>query len=178
MHVLRWVYVCAWVAILRFHPGGQCAEQWISHHGLLDPPSCVIHGREMMRDVPGRSDIQVCRFHEFSTNPCRLKRGKYEPYVSSRMKLDAGKLLRVWADIADNLAAGQTVRNRCIHRKVMTRLLQDLGNAALHQDENTVYTFSRLQMDETLPGKRKYQRGRLTRKTYVVSECPRSHFTV
>ena len=108
------------------------------HHGLLHPPSCVIHGPEMMRDVPGRSDIQICGFHEFSKNPCRLKRGKYEPYVSSRMKIDAGQLLRVWADIADYLTAGQIARNRCIRRKVVTKLLQDLGNAALHREENAV----------------------------------------
>ena len=144
-------------------PQGKRAESWMKNHGLLKAPSCTVHGPSMMRDIPGRPNIQMCCFHEFQRNPCRMKRGKLEPYVSGRMDIDAGKLLRIWADIADNLTAGQIARNRSIRHKVVTKILHDLGNAALHQEENAVYAFSSLQVDETFVGKRKYHRGRRPR---------------
>ena len=38
------------------------------------------------------------------------------------------------------------------------------GNAAFHQQENTDFNFSKLQVDETFIGKRKYNRGKRVRK--------------
>ena len=101
-------------------------------------------------------------FDEFSSNAPPVR--KFEPYISLRSHLTPTILLLLWADIANQLCTGQICHSRGVGRKTVQEVLHSAANAALSQEQSEQYEFSRIQVDETFIGKRKYQRGRRQRK--------------
>ena len=81
----------------------------------------------------------------------------YSPlFLNSCSGVDIDTLLLIWGDIANNLTTGQISRNRGVRQGTVTKFLHMVGKAAFHQ-ENTDFNFSKLQVDETFIGKRKYK---------------------
>ena len=146
-------------------PQGRDAEDWMRNHDLFFPPICPSHGLHFMSDVPGKPNLSMCGHREpGKVNRCRLKVCKWSPFISPRTQLTPGQVLLVWADIANNMCTGQITRNRGLDRKVVQDLLHTLADAALRNETMSDYEFSRVQVDETFIGKRKYNRGRRQRK--------------
>ena len=151
------------------------AEDWMRNHDLFFPPICPSHGMHFMSDVPGKPNLSMCGHREpgkvnrlkvckWSRQGCRLKVCKWSPFISPRTQLTPGQFLLVLADIANNMCTGQITRNRGLDRKVVQDLLHTLADAALRNETMFHYEFSRVQVDETFIGKRKYNRDRRQRK--------------
>ena len=96
---------------------------------------------------------------EGDTNARRSRVFRYAPYLSSRTSVTVTTLLLIWADIANNLTTGQIARNRGVRQRAVTNLLHMVSSAAYFRQENVDFYFSKLQVDETFIGKRKYHRG-------------------
>ena len=105
-------------------------------------------------------------FDEFSSNAPPVR--KFEPYISLRSHLTPTILLLLWADIANQLCTGQICHSRGVGRKTVQEVLHSAANAALSQEQSEQYEFSRIQVDETFIGKRKYQREAAAEKGMVV----------
>ena len=136
----------------------------LNHH-LLRHHRCEKHGSDYMREVRGRPHVEICTYRaDHARNPCRARAFRFSPYLNSRSGVDIDTLLLIWGDIANNLTTGQISRNRGVRQGTVTKFLHMVGNAAFHQQENTDFNFSKLQVGETFIGKRKYNRGKRVRK--------------
>ena len=133
-------------------PQGRDAEDSMRSHDMFRPTTCHLHGIGFMSEVPGDPRLMISTYREpGNVNRCRIKKCKW-----TRTHLTPGHVLLVWVDIAKNMCTGQITRNRGLDRKVVQDFLRSLADAALRQEPTAEYEFSRMQIDGTFMGKRKY----------------------
>ncbi|KNH04358.1 hypothetical protein XU18_4365 [Perkinsela sp. CCAP 1560/4] len=126
---------------------------------------CVKHWTRY-EDVPtGKNAEKWLRSHKFMcawlwSHNCRTRVSEYEPIFGLISRVTFGQVLMFWAKLAGLCSIAEIVQSVYINTNTLTLLMRAAG-VPYHKYLSTCdVKFSRLAVDETYFGKRKYSKGK------------------
>lgn len=140
-------------------------ESWMKNHDFFKPPSCSQHHQAHMVVV---GKLAECRFVQRVVGErgvvCRERVHIYAPFLNTTSKIRIDTLFAFWSHVANNEGASSIEKNISVNKNTISSLFDRLGAACHLADTLSPPRFGHCAVDETYIGKRKFHRGKRTRK--------------